>query len=100
MMFLLVMDVFYRMLSHASDNGMLQPIGHRGILHQCSLYADDAIIFLAPTTQDLMTTAALLELIPIYSLIAQKPPNWVYRALNKCMRGFLWAGEATAPGGK
>lgn len=60
MLFLLVMDVFHRLLTHASNNQMLQPIGHRGITHQCSLYADDAVLFLSSTEQDLTTTTSLL----------------------------------------
>lgn len=62
LLFLLVMDVFHRMITHAASNQMLQPIGHRGITHQCSLYADDTVLFLAPTEQDLTTTVALLSL--------------------------------------
>lgn len=47
---------------HASNNQMLQPIGHRGITPQCSLYVDDTVLFLSPTEQDLTTTASLLHL--------------------------------------
>lgn len=62
MLFLLVMDVFHRLITHAARNQVLQPIGHSGITHQCSLYADDAMLFLTPSEQDLTTTAALLSL--------------------------------------
>lgn len=59
MLFILVMDVFHRLLSHAAQQALLKPIGHRAIAHQCSLYADDAILFVTPTVQDLMATKAL-----------------------------------------
>lgn len=41
---------------------MLQPIGHQAIAHQCSLYAGDAILFIALTAQDLAATTASLDL--------------------------------------
>lgn len=40
----------------------LQPIGHQTILHQCSLYADDAILFITPTDQDVAALTAILHL--------------------------------------
>lgn len=61
-LFLLVMDVLHKLINHAAQQGVLQPIGTPAISHQCSLYADDTILFIAPTTQDLVATNAILEL--------------------------------------
>lgn len=62
MIFLLAMVVLHRLLKYAAEEGMLQPIGHRAITHQCSLYADDAMLFIAPTRQDLLTTKTILDI--------------------------------------
>lgn len=62
MLSLFVMDVLHRMFKHAAMNGMLQPIGHRAITHQCSLYADDVMLFITPTEQDLLTTKTILDI--------------------------------------
>lgn len=62
MLFLLIMDVLHRLIRHAAEGGMLQPIGHRAITHQCSLYADEAVLFIAPAEQDLLTTKSILEI--------------------------------------
>jgi hypothetical protein len=42
MLFIMVMDV--PLFSKASADGVLEPLGHPAIKHQCSLYADDAIL--------------------------------------------------------
>lgn len=62
MLFLLAMDVLHRLLKYAAEGGLLQPTGHRAITHQCSLYADDAMLFIAPTQQDLLTTRTILDI--------------------------------------
>lgn len=62
MIFVIVMDVLHRLLAQASRQGILQPSGNPAILHQCSLYADDAVLFITPTEQDLQATRAILDL--------------------------------------
>ncbi|GJN01931.1 hypothetical protein PR202_ga19236 [Eleusine coracana subsp. coracana] len=41
-----------------------------------------------------------LSAIPIYPLISIKLPGWVVTAIDKARRGFFWAGEPSASGGK
>lgn len=193
MLFILAMGVLHRLMGQAAAQGLLNPIGHRAIAHQCSLYADDAILFITPTVRDLTATRALLDMfgavselctnvqkctiahiccsdqdltnvqellpaqmsefpitylgmplstgrlrkadieplvdkirtrlptwksgllrkpgrlallkstlstIPIYTMISIKLPMWAIKAMEKCQRGFFWAGTETASGGQ
>jgi hypothetical protein len=50
MLFILAMDVLHRMFAKASADGVLQPLQLHEIKFQCSLYADDVILFIRPTT--------------------------------------------------
>ena len=52
MLFVIVMDVLNRLFVKAQQDNVLQPIGVPAIKHHCSLYADDAIVLLAPTAQE------------------------------------------------
>lgn len=49
MLFILVMDGLNRFFTKASEHGLLQPMGHPAVKHQCNMYADDVILFDAPT---------------------------------------------------
>lgn len=193
MIFILAMDVLHRLMTHAANQNLLQPIGHRSISHQCSLYADDVILFISPIDQDLAVTTGILDIfgmamglrtnmakctitpiacseeditrtqsylpyqlegfpitylgiplttnrlrkgeleplvdkvrrripmwkakimnktgclelvkstmsvIPIYTMVVIKMPAWAINAIAKYRRGFFWAGETSAPGGK
>jgi hypothetical protein len=62
LLFILVMDVLNRLLGTARDHGLLQPTGHVAVKYPCSLYADDVIIFAAPTTTEAQTIARLVHI--------------------------------------
>jgi hypothetical protein len=62
MMFILVMDVLNRLFSKASERNLLQPIGHPAIKYQCSLYADDVILFVSPTVTQAQAIARILDI--------------------------------------
>ncbi|CAO2038521.1 unnamed protein product [Urochloa humidicola] len=61
MLFILVMDVLYYMVKKAVDEDLLQPLARRA-LHRVSLYADDVVLFLKPSTEDIGITLEILEL--------------------------------------
>jgi hypothetical protein len=43
----------------ADDDGLLQPLGHTGIIDRAFFYADDGVIFLKANQQDLNLTKGL-----------------------------------------
>lgn len=55
MLFLLIMEVLKRLLqaSILRGNAAPAPLQYREVKHRASLYADDVVIFLAPTELDL-----------------------------------------------
>jgi hypothetical protein len=48
MLFIVAMEVFAKLVAAAADVGLLRPLGAPAIMHHCSLYADDVIIFMHP----------------------------------------------------
>lgn len=62
MLFILVMDVLNRLFAKASADGLLQPIGHPTIRYQCSMYADDVILFASPTISEAQAIARILDI--------------------------------------
>jgi hypothetical protein len=62
MLFILVMDVFNLIVVRAAEAGMLQPLSSHPIQHHVSLYADDVVLFLRPTTADLDLIVRVLRL--------------------------------------
>jgi hypothetical protein len=44
MLFILVMDVLNSMVVKACEQGLLQPLLHRGSSQRISLYADDVVL--------------------------------------------------------
>jgi ABC-type branched-subunit amino acid transport system substrate-binding protein len=52
MLFIIAMDILHRMIQKASRDGVLGPTEPQAVKFQCSMYADDAIIFIRPTTQE------------------------------------------------
>jgi hypothetical protein len=46
----------------ADDDGLLQPLGHTGIIDHAFFYADDGVIFLKANQQDLILTKAILDI--------------------------------------
>jgi hypothetical protein len=62
MLFILVMDTLSRLFGKASEQGLLQPIGHPAIKFQCSLYADDVILFASPTVLEARVIARIMTI--------------------------------------
>jgi len=58
----LVMDGLCYMVKKASDEGLLQPLARRALQHRISLYADDVVIFLCPSANDIGITLDILQL--------------------------------------
>lgn len=52
-LFILAIDVLYCLLSMATSEGWLSPLNGRTVKARLSLYADDAMIFLRPTKEDI-----------------------------------------------
>lgn len=44
------MDILHRLFMKASSDGVLQRLQPQEVRFQCSLYADDVILFIRPTT--------------------------------------------------
>ena len=62
MLFILVMEMLQRLFMRAASLGVLSPPACHVIQHQCSLYADDVVLFVSPAAQDLITTKEILAL--------------------------------------
>jgi hypothetical protein len=62
MLFILVMDVLGHMISKAADEGLLQPLSRRVFKHRVSIYADDVVLFLRPTAEDIEVIMDILSL--------------------------------------
>ena len=55
------MDVLGRLLDQAQLKGLLAPLGNQIVKYRSSLYADDAILFLRPDTDEMNTVSQLLK---------------------------------------
>ena len=62
MLFILVMEMLQRLFQRAASLGILSPPASQVIQHQCSLYADDVVLFVNPAAQDMITTKEILAL--------------------------------------
>ena len=47
----------------------------------------------------LVLVKAVLSSVPIYLMLALELPKWVFKAIEKKRRGFLWKGQGDANGG-
>ncbi|KAF8674304.1 hypothetical protein HU200_048128 [Digitaria exilis] len=61
MLFILVMEILHRLFTAAKHSNVLAPPAIQSIHHQCSIYADDVMLFITPTRQDLITTREVLH---------------------------------------
>ncbi|WVZ94088.1 hypothetical protein U9M48_040025 [Paspalum notatum var. saurae] len=61
MLLILVMDVLNSLVSVAGQRNLLQPIHGNHNPHRISLYADDVVLFVRPTIDDLQMVKELLE---------------------------------------
>ena len=62
MLFILIMDVLNSLIRFAIQQQLLQPLAVQQVAHRASFYADDAVIFLRPTSNDLRVMKFLLDL--------------------------------------
>ena len=62
MLFILVMDVLCYLVKKAADEALLQPLPRRTLQHRISLYADDVVLFLQPSINDISLTLDILQL--------------------------------------
>ena len=60
MLFILAMEPLHLMLQRATDQGLLLPINNRRAKLRISLFADDAAIFLNPTTEEVQAVRNIL----------------------------------------
>ena len=61
MLFILIMDVLNALFLMADEEGLLHPLANRDIGHRLSMYADDVVLFIHPTTRDLSMSKAILH---------------------------------------
>nr|CAB3469344.1 unnamed protein product [Digitaria exilis] len=61
MLFILGMEVLHRLFKVAARDNVLAPLPVQATCHQCCMYADDVMLFITPTQQDLVTTREILN---------------------------------------
>lgn len=76
LVFILAMEVLGRLFKTTQSDGLIRGLGQFGIRHQCSLYADDVILFPRP---DVDEAEAIKEILRIYGDASGLPAN-----LAKC----------------
>ena len=62
MLFVIVMEVLNSLFGEAVRQGSLSPLPGRAIRHRVSLYADDLVLLVSPTSEDLACVKHILEL--------------------------------------
>jgi hypothetical protein len=55
LLFILAIDPLNRLWQIATDRGLLSPLNGRTARFRISIYADDVVVFLRPTTNDVTT---------------------------------------------
>lgn len=60
-LFILAMDPLHRLLKIATDEGHLSELADHSARFRCSLYADDAAIFIKPSRQDVDSLILILN---------------------------------------
>lgn len=65
MLFILMMEVLHPLISKAAHEGILSLPASPAIHHQCSVYADDVMLFLAPKVRDVVAIRELLLSLPM-----------------------------------
>lgn len=60
LLFILAIDPLHSLLAEATDRGLLSKVSNRNVRFRASMYADDAAIFLKPTTKDVRNMQQLL----------------------------------------
>ena len=85
LLFIISMDVLHRLFLKASHDGVLCKMEPSEIRYQCSLYADDVILFIRPTVQEAMTVKEILE---VFGQVSGLKTN-----LAKCSVTPIFGGE-------
>lgn len=60
MLFILVMEILHKLFTAAARADILARPPIRALHHQCNIYADDVMLFISPSWQDLVTTREVL----------------------------------------
>jgi hypothetical protein len=60
MLFIIAMDMLHKMFAKVSRDGVLRPMKLQQIKFQCSLYANDVILFIRPSTQEARAVKEIL----------------------------------------
>jgi hypothetical protein len=61
MLFILAMDVLGFLINKAENEGLFQSLSTRTLYHRVSFYADDVVLFLRPTSEDISITLDILQ---------------------------------------
>ncbi|WVZ77498.1 hypothetical protein U9M48_025357 [Paspalum notatum var. saurae] len=85
MLFILAMDAFNKLFINAGQRGILTKPGFPAVRYQCSLYADDAILFVSAS---LTEAARIKRLLEIFGNASGLVTN-----LNKCSLSTIAADE-------
>ncbi|XP_062198268.1 uncharacterized protein LOC133900987 [Phragmites australis] len=60
-LFVLVMDTLASIFWKAGEAGIVDSMGHSSIVHHFSLYADDVVLFMSPTSRDIQAHLAIIQ---------------------------------------
>jgi hypothetical protein len=85
MLFIIAMDVLHKMIDKACRDGVLRPTAPQAVKFQCSLYADDVILFIRRTTQE---ARAVNEILRLFGDATGLKTN-----LSKCSITLIFGGE-------
>jgi hypothetical protein len=85
MLFIIAMDILHWLFAKASRDGVLRPIPLQEIKFQCSLYADNVIIFITPTVQE---ARAVKEILRVFGEASGLKTN-----LSKCSITPIFGGD-------
>jgi hypothetical protein len=89
MLFIIAMDVLNRLFKRAASDGVLRRMPVEGIKFQCSMYADDVILFIHPTVQE---ARAVKQILAIFGDASGLRTN-----LAKCSITPIYGGEDSLP---
>jgi hypothetical protein len=62
MLFIIAMDVLHRLFIKAAQDGVLRKMEPAEVRYQCSMYADDVILFIRPTVQEARAVKRILTI--------------------------------------
>jgi hypothetical protein len=62
MLFVLVMEALNSLLREADRQRILAPLPENSIMHRASLYADDLVVLVSPSAEDLTNLQQILTL--------------------------------------